>query len=273
MLLAYNSIISIGGITAYLFDDEVEILAAALDLVAHTVELDLGSLLQTRLDGYFEDLVCLDALARLVICLALDLHLLRDAVEQLFESEWQRTLDSCDFRRRLAASAIRAGKASRRSHASATRTRSSTAGTAKRREDVGEIIRIGATTAAAAALAHELCKDVLGVVEVEASRAAAEVEGPGAATSTARHAFKTIEASKAARHAAGASIWVAFGIGGRGAAAAEKELETKLVIDLALFGVGQDLIGLRTFFELLGSVGVVLVLVGVPLQSGLSISR
>jgi hypothetical protein len=48
-----------------------------------------------------------------------------------------------------------------------------------------------------------------------------------------------------------------------GDAAAQNELEAELIIDLALFRVGEDLVCLRALLELLGGLRVVLVLVGV----------
>jgi hypothetical protein len=44
----------------------------------------------------------------------------------------------------------------------------------------------------------------------------------------------------------------------------EKELKAKLIISLPLFRVGEDLVGLRNFFELLRGVGIVLVLIRMP---------
>lgn len=70
---------------AYLFDNKVKILAAPLYLIADSVELDLGTLLQARFDRDFKDLVGLDSLSGLIVSLALNLHLLGHTVEELFK--------------------------------------------------------------------------------------------------------------------------------------------------------------------------------------------
>jgi hypothetical protein len=84
----------------------------------------------------------------------------------------------------------------------------------------------------------------------------------------------TREAARATGHAAGHATRSesGTGIGGRGGTAAEEELEAILVVDLALLRVGQDFVSLGALLEFLGSAGVVLVLVGVPLQSRFPVS-
>jgi hypothetical protein len=258
------NLLRMSGSSTYLFNDKVKVLTTSLNLIANAVELDLGTLLQARLDRDLEKLVRLYALARLVESLALDLHLLGDAVVEFFKRKRQRALDRRDLGGGIAASTF--GSAKGRPHASATGSRSAARSTTKSRENVGIVV---IASNAATVLAHKLGKDVLGVVEVEAGRSAAEVEGP----STASPAGHSLETAKATGHAAVAAVAgasegiAALGTRGRGGAAAEEELEAILVVDLALLRVGQDFVSLGALLEFLGSAGVVLVLVGVPLQS------
>lgn len=250
----------------------MQVLTAALDLVADAVVLDLGALLQARLDGHLEYLVRLHALARLVKRLALNLHLLGDAVVELLERQGQRPLDRRNLGRRLALA--RVAKATR-AHAGAAGTASAAA-----HEDAAQVVVVDAVAGAGgASLAYKLGKNVLGVVEVEAAGrgaagAGAKVKGARAAsagtgTASAGHGAAKVKAGEAAGHAPGAGKGVAggggAGIGGRGGAASEQKLEAVLVVDFALLGVREDLVGLRALLELFRRVGAVLVLVGVPL--------
>lgn len=52
----------------------------------------------------------------------------------------------------------------------------------------------------------------------------------------------------------------------------KKEFETILIVHFAFFGVRQDLVGLRYFFELLRGVWVVFVLVRMVFQCGFPVS-
>lgn len=248
-------------------------------MVAYAVELDLGPLLEPRLDGHLEHLIRLHALARLVKRLALDLHLLGDAVEELLQRQRQRPFDGRDFGRRLAFA--RVGKA-RRPHARTPSTRGAAGAgcTAKGRENAGKVVFfVAASRPTDPALAHKLRENVLGVVEAiclsppgAATPAGAEVICAGAAKARLTGAAK-VKPGKVAGHAAGSEEGIPAGIGAlgrRSAPSAEQDLEAVLVVDLALLGVRQDLVGFGAFLELFGRVGVVLVLVGMPFQCGFS---
>lgn len=82
-----------GNFGAHLFNDKVQILSATLDLVTDALEFDLGSLLQSGFDRHLKDLVLSDLLARGVISLGLDLHLLGDAAEEVLQRYGKRFFD------------------------------------------------------------------------------------------------------------------------------------------------------------------------------------
>lgn len=261
----------------YLVNNEAQILLAAFFLIAYALETDLASLLQARLDGYVKHLVGSRHLAAPVECLALDLHLLVRALEHVLQRHRQRPLDSGDLRSLLSRHAPHTTAAAARNVAEAgadARSRPSTA--ADVAEQVGKLVVIAAA-AAATARAHELVEDVVGIGEVEAAGAA------GAAAHVEVELAGTTAAAGAATKAAEVEVWGAAGAS-KGVAtawatlrrcgtAAQEELETELIVGLALLGVGQNLVGLRALLELLGGIGIVFVLVGVPLQGSFPVRR
>jgi hypothetical protein len=83
------------------------------------------------------------------------------------------------------------------------------------------------------------------------------------ATSAATPKVKALESG---RHAARTRERIATSARlGLCRSATQEELQPILIVDLALLGIGEDFVGLRTFFEFLGSLIVIGVLVGVPL--------
>jgi hypothetical protein len=70
---------------AYLRDDEMQILCPALDLIADIRKLDLAACLQALLDRHLQNaILCTLSAGIRVVCLPLDLQLLRRAVVQFF---------------------------------------------------------------------------------------------------------------------------------------------------------------------------------------------
>lgn len=267
---------------SYLFNHKMQVLTTSLDLIANLLELNLGSLLEAGLDGHLEDLVLCGLLPVRVITLGLDLHPLLNAVVKILQRQGQRPLDGQDLgvlRSLRATCEFRPGAAA--------------AGVAVGVEDVFKGIHAShATTHATATVPHKVGKDILRVGEVEAiqprtttataatTTTGREVESPStsAAAATARHPAKVeaLAGVASATIAVGASsegVAARLGALGWGLVAAEEEFEAVLVVDLALLGVGEDFVRLRAFLELLGGLGVVLVLVGVVFQSGFSVGE
>jgi hypothetical protein len=88
---------------------------------------------------------------------------------------------------------------------------------------------------------------------------------PSPSPSPSWHASKAAKSSKATWHATRTFKWISSSVRTiRWCAATQKEFKTKLIIGLPLFGVGQDLVGLRDFFELLDCDRVVFIFIGVP---------
>lgn len=235
----------------------MQVLVAALFLVSDALELDLASLLQARLDGHLEDRIRGLALAGFVERLALDLHLLRDAVIELLERQREWPLHRRDLGRVLACRAghrLCAGPAGTGAEWAATHAGRPAAGAACAATEGGEeIVVLHATTTVTA---HELLEHTLCGVVVEAR--CGEVEAAARATRAAE--AEALEA----RHAAGGAKWAFAGTWWRGLATAEEELEAVRVVDLSLFRVREDLVGLRNLLELLSGRRIVLVLVGMP---------
>lgn len=248
----------------YLLNDEDQVLLPTLFLVPNSLKADLAALLETRLDRHLQDGIGSRPLARLVEHLALDLHLLGHAIEQVLQRERQRSLHGGDLGSRLPG--IPHGLSTER----VAHPRAAAAGTptAKRaREDVVEVV-IGPASARRGR-PHELGEDVVRVAEAESSVAAvgAEVEGPTAAG--ARHAAK-VESAKSAGHAAasatGEGMATGAGLWGR-SATPQDEFEPELVVCLAFLGIRENLICLGALLEFLSRIGIVLVLVGMEFQS------
>lgn len=157
----------------------MQVLCSAFDLIADVRELDLTSGLQALFDRDLKNSV-LGALlsCALVVRLALDLKLLGGAAVQLFQAHRQRLLDDCDFW-------FWGSPATTESTAFTTSAATHATHSARHAAHT-EATEVEVITAAAA-IAHELAKDVVGVGEVEAVPAAAcrEVERSCAAGHTA----------------------------------------------------------------------------------------
>lgn len=130
-----------------------------------------------------------------------------------------------------------------------------------------------AAASAAAATAHKLGKNILGVREVESTTPATtsrcEVESPGTPAAAGGHAAKALEAAKVG-HTASASVGILSGLWRRRTAAKE-EFEAILVVNLAFLGIREDLVGLGAILEFFGGLRIVFVLVGMILQSCLPV--
>src|SRR3954452_2407314 len=87
---------------AYLLDDEGQILLASLLLISDALEPDPAALLQTRLDRDLQDCIGGHPFPAVVEHLALDLHFLGHAVEQILERDSEGALNCRNLRRRLA---------------------------------------------------------------------------------------------------------------------------------------------------------------------------
>jgi hypothetical protein len=156
---------------AYLLDNEVEILSAALHLVSNTVELDLGALLEPWLDRDFKDLVHLGLLAGSIVRLALDLHLLDHAFVYFLQRERQGPFNCSGLGSHLPA-AGRARKAIR-VHARGTATRERGPAPSLRPKLGKHILKAGARTESAG----EICEGFFGVAKRESlSGAGGKVE-------------------------------------------------------------------------------------------------
>lgn len=187
----------------YLLNNEMQVLGTAFDLIAHVRELDLRAGLEALLDRHFEDLVLRALLpSGRVVGLALDLHLLDRAVEQLFQRHGQRLLHDRNLRRLRPARLLRKPAGTRAFRVGSR----SAAGEASRHGAAENVILVHAAHATTCrAVAEELGKDVFGVGEVEraAARPAAagrEAECPRTAATTAAtptaHAWAEGEAAR-----------------------------------------------------------------------------
>ena len=251
---------------SYLLNNEMQILSPPLLLIPHPLKLNLTPLLQSRLNIHLQNPILRRPLPLRIKRLLLKLHLLMRPLKQILQRNRQRPLHNRHLRLNLLPPRRLRPSPSLSARPLAPRTTTTTEGTPKQ---IIHPVR-PASHPSTPALPQELLKNTLRIVEMEraprtpSSAASREVKRPCSPPTTAGH---PAEAAGHPPRTAGGVLRTLAWLGGRGTAAQE-ELETVLVVGLALFGVGEDLVGLGDFLESLYGLGVIWVLVGVPFHCG-----